>query len=86
MRTVYLLMAEYRDPEIPLEEISERYFGIPPGSYLDNLARLQRLPVPVHRLGSQKSRWMVHVEDLARYIDEKAAEARKTWEQMQEAS
>lgn len=86
MNTVLLLMAEFESAEIPLADISERYFGVKPGEKMLRMASRQQFPVPVHRLGSQRSPWMVHVRDLADYIDRQAEQAREVHERLREAS
>ncbi|MBA2781092.1 pyocin activator PrtN family protein [Billgrantia kenyensis] len=81
MNTYFGLLAEFNGrAEIPLEEVAPRYFGINART-TSMRAGAQALPVPVYRAGdSQKSPWLVSAVDLARYIDEKRAEARKLWE------
>jgi len=49
-------------------------------------AARQSLPVPVFRLGSQKSPWLVAADVLAAYIDGQRNEAMKQWEKLQRAS
>jgi len=49
-------------------------------------AARQSLPVPVFRLGSQKSSWLVAADVLAAYIDGQRNEAKKQWEKLQRAS
>ncbi|NRA88655.1 MAG: pyocin activator PrtN family protein, partial [Rhizobiales bacterium] len=42
-------------------------------------AKKGNLPIPVFRLGnSQRNPWFVHLNDLARLIDEQAADAKDT--------
>lgn len=59
---------------VPLEEVCERYFGLSP-TEAKKRAPLQELPVPVFRLGSQRSPWMVSSKHLADLIVKKAKEA-----------
>lgn len=49
-------------------------------------ASRQSLPVPVFRLGSQKSPWLVSADLLAAYIDGQREEATKQWHKLQKAS
>ena len=46
----------------------------------------QALPIPVFRLGSQKSPWLVAADVLAAYIDGQRDEATKQWLKLQRAS
>ena len=75
MNTTFLLMAEYGTAVIPLEIVAERYLG------LDTRAAKARakhgeLPFPAYRDASQKAPWLVHVSDLAEWIDAERAKAR----------
>lgn len=85
MKTLFLLQAEFDGrAEVPLTEIAESHLGMKPRRAVD-LAGVQKLPFPVHRLGTRKSPWMVSLLDLAAYIDEKRAEARDEWDRMNAA-
>ena len=68
MNTLFLLMAEYETADIPLKDISDKYFGMCFKKAADK-ARTQDLPVPVYRCGSQKSQLLVSAKDLADLID-----------------
>lgn len=81
MNTVFLLMAEFGESDIPLERVAPKYFGIESKKALQKAA-LQQLPVPCFRAGTQKSPWLVSVHHLAKYLDEKRAEAEKEWRAM----
>lgn len=85
LNTVFLLMAEYETPHIPLEDVCKKYLGM---EYRQacRLATVQKLPIPAFRTGSQKSPWLVNIEDLAKYLDQMNAEARKVWSAMADAS
>jgi hypothetical protein len=79
MNTVFLLMAEYESPTIPLVPVAEKYLQMSERK-AKNLASTQELPFPVLRGGeSQKSGWFVHIDDLARYIDMQREKARGQW-------
>ena len=83
--TLFLLMAQFGgQAEIELAEIAEHYLGMKVKRALA-LAAVQKLPFPVHRLGTQKSPWMVSLIDLAAYIDERRAEAQSEWQRMNAA-
>jgi len=82
MNTIFLLMAEYETPTVPLAEICEKYLGLKPRTAEDKAA-LGQLPLPTFRLGtSQKSPRLVHLQDLAELIDQKRKEAKKQHEYM----
>jgi hypothetical protein len=69
MKTIFMLLAQFEKPVVKLSEICEEYFGLSVQT-----ARLRAnaglLPVPAFR-SSQKSEYLVHLEDLANYIDER---------------
>ncbi|WP_407321799.1 pyocin activator PrtN family protein [Dickeya ananatis] len=77
MNTMFLLMAEFNTSTIPLADIAEKYFGMKP-STADKKAGAGDLPIPTFRLGdTQKSPRMVHVKDLADFIDGRRIQAQK---------
>jgi hypothetical protein len=79
MKTLYLLMARFEQPAIPLSVVCEEYFGLSIHE-ANRAASLNRLPVPTFRVGtSQRAPRMVHVEDLATLIDRRRQEATKAW-------
>ncbi|MCG8275362.1 pyocin activator PrtN family protein [Stenotrophomonas sp. NLF4-10] len=82
--TLFLLLAEFGTGHIPLEKCCH-HFGMKPEEANRRAAR-QSLPVPVFRLGSQKSPWLVAADALAGYIDEQRDEATKQWQKLQRAS
>jgi len=49
-------------------------------------AALQSLPMPVFRLGSQKSPWLVAADVLPVYNDEQRADAAKAWGNIRRAA
>ena len=64
---------------ITIDEIAELYLGIPPNT-AKNKARTGDLPFPVFKMGeSAKSPYVVHIDDLARYINERCLEAERLW-------
>ncbi|MDD2748875.1 MAG: pyocin activator PrtN family protein [Acidithiobacillus sp.] len=79
MNTVFLLMAEYGQADIPLEVLASKYLGM---SRKESAMRAVRgeLPFPAFRLGSQKSPWMVRVTDLAEYLDSARKKSIEDWE------
>lgn len=85
MNTLFALMAEFETADIPLEKICEKYFGL---SYktAQSRAATQQLPIPVYKAGSNKSPWLVSAADLAKYIDQLRAQARKDHEKINNAA
>lgn len=81
--TVFLLLAEFGTGHIPLEKCCQ-HFGMKPEEANKRAAR-QSLPVPVFRLGSQKSPWLVAADVLAAYIDGQRDQATKQWQKLQRA-
>ncbi|WP_160153313.1 pyocin activator PrtN family protein [Microbulbifer sp. ALW1] len=81
MNTLFLLMAEFGSADIPLNQCCDKYFGINPRKAVER-ARLQQLPVPAYRGGSQKSQWLVSAADLAGHIDKRRAEAQHDWKRL----
>ncbi|WP_272670858.1 pyocin activator PrtN family protein [Providencia sp. PROV147] len=76
MNTVFLLMAEFETSQIPLSVVAEKFLNLTP-SYADRQAALGKLPFPTYRDDSQKAPRMVHISDLAEWIDKRRCEARK---------
>ncbi|WP_311752730.1 pyocin activator PrtN family protein [Proteus columbae] len=81
MNTVFLLMAEYETSQIPLSVVAEKFLSISP-SWADKKANLGELPFPTYR-DNQKSGRLVHVSDLAEWIDKKRETAKKEFNQLQ---
>ena len=78
MDTLFLLMAANNGkPLMTVEEVCEQYFK--PLSFTMFMRKLGNgeIPLPVVRMDSQKGAKMIHVNDLAGYIDAKADEARR---------
>ncbi|WP_059413403.1 pyocin activator PrtN family protein [Cupriavidus basilensis] len=84
MTTIFLLLAQYgATAVIPIDVVARDYFPhLSPEKLLRKIGRGEiRLPV-VRIEGSNKSAKGVHVEDLAAYIDERRAAAKKECEQL----
>ncbi len=79
--THFAILAKYGDTNIPLEKCCDDLFGISLKKALD-YARTNELPVPVYRLGSQKSKWFVDAKVLADYIDIKKQAAMNDWKRI----
>lgn len=84
MNTVFLLLAAYNSPQIPLEKVCD-LFGFSPKEAAIRAAR-QALPIPCFRLGSQKSPWLVNVQDLADHLDKQSEAARREWLALRDAA
>ena len=78
-------MAQHETATIPLENIREEYFGISTKAEADRRAKRHELPVPAFKLGKQRSTWLIHVEELASFIDKTALEQKETWKRMNTA-
>lgn len=75
MKSTYFgLLAEFGEAHIPLEKVAPKYFGLSPNE-AKRRAVMKLLPVPVFRLSSQKSPWLVSAADLAELIDERRRRA-----------
>lgn len=82
MNTVFLLMAEFETASIPLSDVCEKYFGMKPAT-ADKKAALGQLPIPTFRAGqSQKAPRMIHIQDLADYIEQQRAAGIEVFKQM----
>ncbi|HCZ8848584.1 TPA: pyocin activator PrtN family protein [Proteus mirabilis] len=81
MNTVFLLMAEYETSQIPLSVVAEKFLSISP-SWADKKANLGELPFPTYR-DNQKSGRLVHIVDLAEWIDKKREMAKQEFEHLQ---
>ncbi|MDW5502935.1 pyocin activator PrtN family protein [Pseudomonas lundensis] len=83
MNTMFLLMAKFNDANIPLADIAEQYMGMS-AQMADRKATEGSLPIHTYRIGvSQKAPRMIHVKDLADYIDKQRKEAKEEWDYLQ---
>lgn len=76
--THFALLAKFGDTNIPLDKCCEEFFGMAPRK-ANERACLQDLPVPVYKLGGQRSPWLMDAKVLADYIDKRKAEAANDW-------
>ena len=86
MNTKYALHAVFEKPVVKLEDICEEYFGI---TYRTAMIKVNsgEFPVPTFRQeDSQRSPILIHVDDLADYIDKRLSEARKEWNSVRGAA
>ncbi|MEQ5208694.1 pyocin activator PrtN family protein [Proteus sp. fly-1067] len=81
MNTVFLLLAEYETSQIPLSVVAEKFLSISP-SWADKKANLGELPFPTYR-DNQKSGRLVHIVDLAEWIDKKREVAKAEFKLLQ---
>jgi hypothetical protein len=85
MNTAFALLARFESPTVKLDDICEEFFGLGRDKAYQ-LANLNSLPVPTFRASqSQKAPRLVHIEDLAKYLDAQRAEAKREWEKSQVA-
>ncbi|SFN64992.1 pyocin activator PrtN family protein [Xenorhabdus japonica] len=83
MNTVFLLMAEFETSQIPLSVIAEKYLKLSPTT-AERKANEGKLKIPTYKMNdSQKSPRIVHLHDLAEYIDEQRELAVKELERIQ---
>lgn len=83
MNTALALLARFQSPTVKLEDICREYFGLDRSKAYQKAA-LNELPIPTFRAAqSQKAPRMVHVDDLARWLDEQRTKAREEWERSQ---
>ena len=77
MNTRFLLLAQYQRAAVPLELIAADYLGL--GEREAKRRALDgSLCVPAFRRGdSQKSPWLVMIDDLAEWLDRQAERARR---------
>lgn len=82
MNTIFLLLAEFETASIPLADVCEKYFGMKSAT-ADKKAALGQLPIPTFRAGeSQKAPRMIHIQDLADYIEKQRVAGRELFKQM----
>ncbi|MBL4835773.1 MAG: pyocin activator PrtN family protein [Pseudomonas sp.] len=77
MNTLFLLMAQYDGQAIiPLAKVCEDYLSHLTPEKLQRKVMAGEVDLPITRMeGSQKSARGVHLQDLAKYLDEQRAKA-----------
>lgn len=75
MNTTLLLASQYNAAAAPLEQVAKDYLGID-AAQAKRRAAHDELPFPVFRDG-RKSPYLVRLEDLAKWIDKAAEDARR---------
>lgn len=78
--TMYLLMAEFGSRMmIPLEELAQSVLGMSVNT-AKRRAKSCELPFPVVKLNdSQKAPYLVNIQDLATYVENRCTAARVEW-------
>jgi hypothetical protein len=78
-----ILLEQFGSVIIPVEELAESYLHLARRTAL-NMAKTHSLPFPCFRLGdSNKSPFVVHLNDLVEFIDRRVAEERRVWKAFQ---
>lgn len=82
-QTLWMLLAEFGGrPTVPLTECYH-HLGYPSIKKASDAARDLELPVTFYRLeGSQKNVRLIHLTDLAAFIDKRVAEARDEFKKL----
>lgn len=78
--TLFMLMSIYPGPTVKLEDIADHYFGVSPRTAQARVTA-GRLPIPAFRI-NQKAPYLVHLSDLAQFIDDQRQEAADHMKQM----
>ncbi len=84
MNTAFLLMAQYNGQAIiPLEQVCRDYFCHLSPEMFQRKVLAGQIKIPITRIeNSQKSPRGIHIDDLARYLDERWAAAQKELKQL----
>ncbi|MDE1715793.1 pyocin activator PrtN family protein [Chromobacterium amazonense] len=83
MNTSFLLLARYESPVVPLEQICADYLNLS-AKKAQEMASLNKLPFPTFRMNdSQKAPRLVHLSDLAEFIDKQRVDAKNAWRRSQ---
>lgn len=82
MNTIFLLMAEFESPTLPLEQVANKYFGLKDLAKAKRKAAANELPIAFFRTNdkSQKCPWVCDIRDLANLIDTKRKAANDEYE------
>ncbi len=85
MKTAFALFARFESPTVKLEDICEEFFGMGREKAYQ-YANVNALPVPTFRAAeSQKAPRLVHIDDLAQFLDAQREAARKEWDRSKAA-
>jgi len=85
MNTTFLLLAAHDGKAVlRLEEVARRYLGLNNKVKIYHMANTGKIPFPIFKMDkSQKSPWLVSIEDFAAYIDKQREKAKKDFEVLQ---
>lgn len=75
MKTITMLFARFETAAVGLEDVAQEYFGLSPEQAKRQAGRGE-LPVPAFRMGKAKAPWLIHLEDLAKHIDQAREQAK----------
>lgn len=76
MKTTFILLAQYESAVIPVEIVCRDYFQHLTPANFARKSLAGDIPIPVIKIeDSQKATRGVHVADLAKWIDDRRAEA-----------
>ncbi|MCL9777067.1 pyocin activator PrtN family protein [Vibrio methylphosphonaticus] len=79
MNTNFALLARFESPTVELKQISQEFFGVTPKT-AEQRAKACDFPVPTFKLrDSERSPSLIKIEDLAAYIDQRHADAKRDW-------
>ncbi len=79
MKTLYLLLARFESPVVQLKEISDEFLGLSPKNAEEKIKSGDIDLLTFKLRDSAKAPTMVHLEDLARFVDDKHLEAKMVW-------
>lgn len=82
MNTVFLLLAEFGQADVPVEAICSRYLGLDERQ-AKRQASLASLPFPVYRPGTQKGPWLARITDVAAWLDKERERGVSDWRNRQ---
>lgn len=81
--TAFMLTMRYQSTIIPLADVCSDYLTHLSLKTAKEQAAAQTLPFPAFKTGnSQKAEYFVSIKDLAMWIDNKAAQAKRDWEKV----
>jgi hypothetical protein len=69
MKTYTALLLTYHKPHVPLDTIAQDYLTHLSDREIKRRAKVQNLPFPVFREGSQKAPYMVNLKAVAKWLD-----------------
>lgn len=69
MKTALMLFARHEKALLSLDDISQEYFGLSPTEARRAVAKGELGVKAVQLRSSSKAPWLVHIDDLATYVD-----------------